>query len=382
LKFHILIHGSLLALAVVGCANAANATELAVEVNAGAGQDSNPYRLSTNVTSGGFAELDGGMNVENKMSDELALFVSMDADTRQYAGDAGDASDWRSRIEGGIDLKRRLAGKNRMTLKLGARADAKRGTYVSRITGLIGTAGGVPIPDRFNFNRLALFEKFDYYINRDIQLSLDIEYRDKNYVEDYAALGIDRYDNAELIVQPQVEYEFNDAWQIQVSTEFRNRTYDDRRVVDALGVPVAGTDREYDYQKYGANLRWKLSDDKEFKFAYDFGTRRDNGVGYLDYDSNDFSIRYKQRFEPTGKLSIRVYHVQDDYVNAVAILNPDEQRSKSGNGIKLDFERDVFQSYVPGLAVVVGIDLFNGTNTIPQFAYDQNELLVGLTKHF
>jgi len=381
LKLHTLIYGSLLALAA-GCANAANATDLALDINAGAGQDSNPYRLSTNVTSGSFAEFDGAIDVENKISRDLALFVSMDANTRQYAGDASDASDWRSRIEGGMDLKRRLAGKNRMTLKLGGGADAKRGTYVSRATGLIGTAGGVPTPDRFDFNRLALFGKFDYYINYDIQLSLDIEFRDKNYVEDYSALGIDRYDNTELIVNPRAEYEFNDAWQIQVSMAFRNRSYDDRRVVDALGVPVAATDREYDYQKYGVKLRWRLSDDKECKFAYDYGTRRDNGVGYLDYNSNDFSVRYKQRFEPSGQLSVRLYHTQDDYVNAVAILIPDEQRSRSGNGIKLDFERDVFQSRVPGLAVVIGIDLFNGTNTTPQFAYDQNEVLVGLTKHF
>lgn len=363
-------------------APAATAGDTKVELEAATGYDSNPYRVSANEQGGSYVDLDAGVDYENPLSDATLFFLSLDADSTVFFGDADDASHHSAGMEAGMEFEWGRRGNDRFKLKLGAESDMRRGTYVSRFTGQIGEIGGTPIPDRFDYNRVGAFVESDYYLGRDAQFALDVKFYDKNYVEDYSALGADRLDATQWAVAPKFEYEITDKWQTSLFVEFAKRTYDDRPVDDASGTPIPGRNREYDYQDYGFDVEYAPTETLEWSFGYSAGNRRDNGGGYWDYDSADYFVQLESKFASDAELSIKLYRTEKEYDNVVVVANPEEQYARTGNGIELDYERNVTIGQIRDMTLFAKLDYFDGSESSSRSAYTRGIAMVGVGKRF
>lgn len=353
-----------------------------VEVEVATGYDSNPFRASVNEQGGMYFDLDADVDFENVLSRTSLFFLSLDAGGKRFLGDVDDASNHSAGIETGMEFDLDMRGNDRFKLQLGASSDMRRGTYVSRFSGAVGEIGGTPIPDRFDYNRMGAFAESDYYLGRDIRFSLDVEMLDKNYVEDYTALGADRLDNTEWDIKPEFEYEFTDSWQVGVFAEFAKREYDDRPVDDANGTEIPGRNREYDYQEYGFEFQYKSGDSREWSFGYSTGGRQDNGGGYWDYDMSDYFVRLEQELASDAEFSVELYRTEKEYANVVIVTNPEEQYARTGNGLRLGYEREIHFGGTGDMMLFGELDYFDGSESSSRSAYKRTIAMVGLSTSF
>lgn len=344
------------------------------------GYDSNPYRLSSGEESGRFVKLEGEWDFETGLNKEWAFFSSADGSTEQYFGSVKDATEHRAGADAGvkIDLD---AGGNRLKIKLGVGADAKRGTFVSRFTGEVGRIGLTEIPDRFDYNRLSLFGSADYYMGTNVRVSLDLKQRDKNYVEDYGNLGADRLDYRETLVRPAIRYTLNRSWEASAFTELKMREYDSRTVDDALGNRIAGSNREYDYREYGFEVEHRPAPGMELNFGFSTGDRQDNGGGYWDYDATDYFVSFDQELDGESEYSVELYRTEKDYDNVVITVSPDEQYSRSGNGVQGEYSQRV--QFLGWKWLVHGkLDYFDGSSSSDRAAYKRTIAYIGVSRAF
>jgi len=358
----------------------AGETELDLDVSAG--YDDNPYRLSVNEKSGGFVEFDASLDYDADVGDVSAFFLEVDADASRFSGGAKDASDMVTAVHTGFEFDWRTGNRNRYRLEIGAGTRLRRGTFVSRFTGEIGTIGTTEIPDRFDYDRADVFANSDYYLGDNLKLSLDLDYRDKDYVEDYAILGADRLDNKETSIAPSLRYDVSDQWRVTVFGDFKVREYVNRTNDDATGNPIPGSNREYDYSEIGMALEFQGRDDRQWEFGLSSGDRKDNGVGYWDYDMEDYYVRIEQDFRTDASLSVEVYRTSKEYASVIQTANPEEQYERTGNGIDLRFEHGLGAQASSGLALFAEFDYFDGSASSARSAYKRGILLVGITKTF
>lgn len=344
------------------------------------GYDSNPYRLSTGEDSGRFIELEGEWDFETDLSSDWTFFASADGNTEQYFGDVKDATEHKAGGDAGVELDRDI-GNNRLKIKFGAGLDAKRGTYVSRFTGQVGRIGLVEIPERFDYNRLSFFGLADYYIGDNMKASLDLKRRDKNYVEDYGNLGADRLDYRETIIGPAFRYEFSPQWEATAFAELKMREYDSRSVDDAQGNPIPGRNREYDYREYGFEVEYEPASGMELEFGFSARDRQDNGGGYWDYDKTDYFVSFDQEIDSQSEYSVELYRTEKDYDNVIIVLAPDEQYSRSGNGIEGEYARRISFLGADWL-VHATLDYFDGSSSSDRAAYKRTIAFIGVSRNF
>ena len=353
-----------------------------VDLGIATSYDDNPYRLTTNEKGGGFVDIDASLDFDTDLSDVSTFFLDLDGDAAKFSGEVKDASDLVTAVHGGLKFDWRTDSRNRYRLEIGTGARLRRGTYVSRFTGQIGTINGTEAPARFDYDRADLFVNSDYYLGGNLKLSLDLDFRDKDYVEDYASLGAERLDNEETSITPTLRYDFSDDWRMTFFGDFKTREYVDRTNDDAMGNPVPGTKREYDYSEVGVAMEFQPNDDQEWKIGLSRGDRTDNGVGYWNYDMADYYVRLEQALRGDATLSVEVYRTVKEYANVIQTANPEEQYERTGNGINLRFSRELSARNAAGLTLFAEFDYFDGSASSARSVYKRGIALFGLTKAF
>jgi len=373
------------ACALVGVFAAADArADHQIDLKGGFGYDSNPYELGNAFGSvdGAYTELEATVSAEGRAAKgwikrEDIGFIGQLFENGMHAA---DRARFYVRARGDSDEKYDEHG-----WSWSLRSQARDTTFVSRLTGRTATDDlGNDIGDRYD----NLTGEFDaewrlpgWKIGR---LSLGTTGIYKNYWKDYERFGLDRLDYYSYALQPA--FEIGDGSQrLRVRVKAEQREYFNRRVSDAAGDPVPGTDLRYRY--YGGDLRFQYRSENrtafEWKAAYE--VRNDNGVGFADRSEwevgADWSWRGKDgsRFSIDGGYSKRTF---DNQVTGDPPVN-DEIPEKKGLEAQLRYQRPFPFLDIKGFSLVAEADWEDyDNNDDPRFAYDRWVAFIGVRQIF
>lgn len=372
---------------VLGAPAALAATETEVDLRAGLGYDSNVFSLndSIGVRDGLFTELRAVAGVSRAAPSAAMLGLDGGVSARLFesAVSDGDETKYFVRLRGDAGGKR-----DEHAFEGWARYRIQDSTYVSRFTGAVatddGTPAGVPVGDRYDAGIADLRGAWHLPGGRHGRLSLEGSVKFKDYRTDYAELGLDRLDHTQFGLQPGYE-SASRARRLRIALPVGLRRYADRRVSDAAGNPVPGTDLEYAY--YGVEARYDhdLTKASELDFSGGYEDRTDNGVGYRDRTVWSTGLEWvyrpaaKTRVSAGAEWSSRVF---DRPVTGDPTII-DETPEKDGYTLTARYAAPVPGVRVQDLTLLTEArwESFDNSNDV-RFSYDRFEFLAGLRKSF
>ncbi len=365
-------------------AGGAASAEHAIDLRGGFGYDTNPFELNESVgkREGIFAELEAQVSAEGLASKGWRKRADIGASGRLFETGMTDAN------EGRIHVRARGDANEQPTehgWDWSLRSQARDTTYVSRLTGLEATDDvGNPIGNRFD-NMAGDFQAAWHFPRKAFgRISVEGSVAYKDYLEDYEEFGLDRLDWLQYGVRPQYEIgERDDNFRIRLRLE--ERQYQDRRVSDAAGNPVPGTDLEYRY--YAAEVRYQHEFSRRSSFEWKGGLelREDNGVGFADRTRGSTSIEWTYQPKNKSRLSVELQYSSrtfDQQVVGDPTVN-DEIPEKKGFDIAIRYARPVPILDIRGFSLVAeaGWESFDNTNDI-RYAYDRLIGFVGVRQEF
>jgi hypothetical protein len=264
------------------------------------------------------------------------------------------------------------------------RYQARDKTYVSQLTGVEATFGGEPIGDRYDRSGGDFKAGWRLPGGSLGRLSLAGWVRDQQYWEDYEELGLDRLDYHEYGLGPTYEIGDRDRG-LEVALRAEKRIYADRRVSDANGDPVPGTDREYDYYGVDARLRHRFTRRIALEANGGYEIREDNGVGYDDRTRWNAGIEIDLRLPGSNRLSLATTYYSRQFDNQVVgdpTIN-DELPDKEGFESRLRYQRPFPFVDIRGFTLFVEASFESYDNTRDErYVYDRTVGYLGVRKDF
>lgn len=373
---------SALALALL-LASRVGLADVEADLRAEIGYDSNPYNLSDVVgeQSGAFTALDARAGVEREAPGGGSIGLDAGFEARLFASRLSDASQEHYFVR----VRGESGGRRRDHVFEGAlRYRVRDATYVSRFTGAVATSGTTTIGDRYNSGNIDLSGAWHLPGARWGRVALEATVESKDYVEDYATLGLDRLDYMQFGLEPQYEYERGPD-SVRVRLPIASRAYRDRRISDAAGAPVAGSDLRYTYYGFEARYAREASRTSEVSVGAGYEIREDNGVGYRDRERWQAGMEWTHRRAKAGQFNASVEYsarVLDRPDSGDPLIN-DETPEKEGYTLALGYVRPL-----PGVAMkdlsllaTASWESFDNSNDA-RFAYDRYEVFAGVRKRF
>jgi hypothetical protein len=369
-------------LALLAGTNAAAETD--IDLRGGFGYDSNPYEVGDTLDeqSGFFTEAEAIVNAEGTAAKgwhkqvDLGLFGRLhetdlrDADrARMFVRARGDSAE--EYDEHGWDWALRYRMRDE--------------TYVSRLTGEVATDDlGNEIGDRYDSGRADLLLQWRFPGWRVGRLSIEATAADRNYLEDYQQFGLERLDYYEYGVGPGYELDSRDS-NLSVKLLYEKRIYDDRRVDDATGAPVAGTDLEYEYYGVEARYRHRFTRRSALELTGGYDLREDNGVGYADRTRWNVGVEWTQRFRDDGRLVVESEYnsrVYDEQFADDPTIN-DEEPEKKGLELRVSYSRPFPFVDILGFSLVIEAELQSyDNNDDERYTYDRLIGFIGVRQVF
>ena len=371
--------------AVIAILAGTNASaESDIDLRGGFGYDSNPYEVGDTLDkqSGFFAEAEALINAEgtaakgwHKQAD-LGLFGRLhesslrDADrARIFVRARGDSAE--KYDEHGWDWALRYSMRDE--------------TYVSRLTGEVATDDlGNEIGDRYDSGRADLMLQWRFPGRKFGRFSVEATAADRNYLEDYQQFGLEQLDYYEYAVGPGYELDSRDS-NLSVKLLYEKRIYDDRRVDDAAGAPVAGTDLEYEYYGVEARYRHRFTRRSALELTGGYDLREDNGVGYADRTRWNVGVEWTQRFRDDGRLVMESEYnsrVYDEQFTGDPTIN-DEEPEKKGFEVRVSYSRPFPFVDIRGFSLVIEAELQSyDNNDDDRYTYDRLISFVGVRQEF
>ncbi|MGH6892103.1 MAG: hypothetical protein ACREEP_07585, partial [Dongiaceae bacterium] len=173
--------------------------------------------------------------------------------------------------------------------------------------------------------------------------------------------------------------------QLRIRLKLEERKYLDRRVSDAAGIAVPGTDLEYRY--YGAEGRYQHRFSRQSSLEWRGGVeqREDNGVGFADRTRWDTSLEWNYRPRDKSSLSVELQYSSRTFDRQV-IGDPtvnDEVPEKKGFDLVIRYQRPFPFLDIRGFSLVAeaGWDSFDNNND-ERYAYDRLVGFVGVRQEY
>ncbi|MDH5737493.1 MAG: hypothetical protein OEZ23_04250, partial [Gammaproteobacteria bacterium] len=238
----------------------------------------NVYKMPDKAISGVSVEagvgslLDLSYDFTNEYQTKGDFFIAVDLSSEMYGSD-GDADETVLSFKTGSANGYSLAGDNRIKTKAGVFYDRKDKTYVSRFTGLVPVSGGQELNDRFSYTQYGVFGNLDYYMGKATRVSLDIEYKTKDYAEDYVDIGRTNFDYSQWKIKPMIRHQINRELRVGFSLPLAFREYDDRSAQDLLGADIIPSDLEYDYKGLDLSLEYEPARNLSMEIGYKIQNR-------------------------------------------------------------------------------------------------------------
>lgn len=355
-----------------------------VNLRGGLGYDSNVYELNPVVgeQDGLFTEVEASAGAEGLASGgwikygditgwgQLFESAVSDADQARFHVRAGGRSD-EAYSEHGWDLSLRYR--------------LRESTYVSSFTGEVATDGaGTEIGDRYDSTTGDVNAEWRLPGTDFGRLSLKAMFEDRNYLEDYEELGLERLDYSQYGAGPRYELGGRER-NLRIDLQLEERVYRDRRASDLAGDPIVGTDLEYRYYIAEARYlhRFTRRNAIELKGGYDL--REDNGVGYADRTRWHAGIGWTSRFKYDGRLGVDIEYssrVYDQQFAGDPTIN-DEAPSKEGFDVRVRYARPFPLVDIRDFDLVLEAEWMSYDNTDDiRYAYDRMIGFVSVRKEF
>lgn len=346
------------------------------------GYDSNPFLLNEQVASRGGAFADAQATLEaTRESPAYELGFDAGASALRFGSSMDDADETRlyARVRGETPRKKPGHG-----FDWALRYRLSDTTYVSRFTAQPATSGGQSIADRYDAGIADLRAAWRLPQGDAGRFSVQGEVESKDYRKDYAVLGLDRLDYLQLGVEPRYELE-RGRHQVKVALPLALRRYRDRRVSDAAGAPIAGSDLEYRYYGIDAGYGYELSRDADLEATAGYEIRTDNGVGYRDRKRWNAGLEWKYRLGKDQRLAAGAEWYSRVFDRPV-LGDPtvvDETPEKDGYTLRARYTAPILARRVENLSAFASAqwESFDNSNDF-HYSYDRLEALAGVRKEF
>jgi hypothetical protein len=369
-------------LALLAGANAGAETD--IDLRGGFGYDSNAYELSDTLGEQGgfFAEAEAIVNAEGTADKGWHKQVDLGVFGRLHESDLRDADRARVFVRARGDSAEKY---DEHGWEWALRYRMRDETYVSTLTGQVATDDvGNEIGDRYDSGRADLLLQWRFPGRKFGRFSVEATAADRNYLDDYEQLGLERLDYYEYGAGPGYEVGDRDR-SLRVNLKLEERIYRDRRESDAAGNPVAGTDLEYRYYTAEVRYQQRLSRRSSLELTGGYDLREDNGVGYGDRTRWNVGFEWTQRFKDDGRLVMESEYnsrVYDEQFASDPTIN-DEEPEKKGFDVAVRYSRPFPFVDIRGFSLVVEAELQSyDNNDDERYTYDRLIGFVGVRQEF
>jgi hypothetical protein len=378
-------HPLMTVLASLGWLAAASAAaDQTVDLRGGFGYDTNPFELNDSIGTreGMFADAEAQVSAEGQASKGWRKRADIGASGRLFESGMTDGNEARYYVRARGDSNEQPTEHG---WEWSLRYQLRDKTYVSRFTGLVATeALGNKIGGRYDSTAADLMAAWHFPRKAFGRISVEGSIGHKDYLHDYEQFGLERLDYIQYGITPRYEIGDRDN-RLRFSLQLEERKYDDRRVSDAAGVAVPGTDLEYRYYGFEARYTFKLSRRASLDWRGGFELRRDNGVGFADRTQWNTGIEWSWRARDKSSLSLQVQYSSrkfDQQVVGDPTVN-DEVPEKKGFDVAVSYARPFPFLDIRDLSLVAeaGWESFDNSKDI-RYAYDRVAGLVAVRKEF
>lgn len=355
-----------------------------LDLRAGVGYDSNVFDLSQTIgeRDGMYAQLEAVFLAEGEALTGWSKKADVGASAQVFESGMADGDDEKYfvRVRGNSNEQRNEHGWN-----WSLQAQMHELTYVSRFTGVVATDGlGNEIGDRFDNLKGDFQGAWHFPGGRFGRISVEGSAAHKNYLTDYEELGLERLDYMEYGIRPEYDIGGGDR-NLRIALAYAQRQYRDRRVSDAAGIPVAGTDLEYKTYGVDARFRQKLTRRSALEFTGGYDIREDNGVGFADRTRWNAGIEWTYRPGSDTRLVFDLEwnsRVFDNRVAGDPTIN-DEAPDKQGYELKVRYTTPFpgLKSRGYLLSAEAAWESYDNSDD-PRYTYDRQNAFIGIRKAF
>ncbi len=227
-------------------------------------------------------------------------------------------------------------------------------TFVSKANGFAAAFNGISIADRYDNTDFDYLVGLDWVIYRTLTIGFDYQSRKKTYF-DLLVPGLPNlnYKQSEFLLG--LEYLSSDQGYMFMKTGVKKRRFEDRVNRDLLGLPLIGTNLEYDYYSVDVGYVYHPEDGIEWRYTYNYAHRFDNGSGYYEATSGYMSMMGTYKVTDRQFLTAELIYSKLSYENRVADgdINdlPEEAEEAAGGRFKIGYEWVVSRSFGTNFAI-------------------------------
>ena len=288
------LQGDLLIILVVICLSlSASQTFADITINQHLGYDSNPFRFNKKLKVE--SDLYSSNSLDLFWSGDSHWFCKVNIKNQDYKKESR-ADTTTALIQAGYQRSFSLGeyGKNKHRVKLSLSGKSYDKTAVSLFSGKILESNGIPIPDRYDYERWTPRIDFRFKVNKKHNILLNLKHQKQNN-PDFDSLEVSNLDYRQDSIDSTWLYRPNRSLRYSTFLNYSHREYRQRLAADKLGKDIQGRKLTYDSLNVGLKTRYRLSKKITFNATLDLSQRFDNGKDYYNKKvvTTSFGVDYK-----------------------------------------------------------------------------------------
>ncbi len=333
--------------------------------------------------SGFFIPLDIDAYYDKKLNKKWRLLSELDLRSRTYLDNAlsnADEQSYQARVGGKYKIHN--FKKRKSSLYGGILLGNRDRVYYDRDTGEDKKAsGGESINDLYSYKTEGFELRYDYWrkLKWDFKLGFRVEDRDYSSVP-----AGSEYDNRYTRLDLEYDYRLNKTFRLGLDFSKYSSDYLQRHSRNLSGQLFSSSPLlEYQYTDIGIFLKHRLSKDLSFRYGFEVLARRDQYVGYNDYDRTQLSVRARYHLNDRTLLRVKLAIKDQDYPNAWDFdrdpaLYPDVTHTNHKSADGLDLNTTINYQWNEQTKLFAELDIKNSHNTDDRYDYERSTVMVGM----
>ena len=341
------------------------------------GHDTNPFRLSDNFLSAPQSYWNN--SVDYKLEDISSWFVQLGYDKKQSELDTADSTSSLARVG-----YKTAFSKSEHELEFSLTRRSLDTSFVSRFTGDLFEAGGLPAGDRYDYRRWTAQADVRFKLSKSQQLIVGLEHRLQDYT-DLGALGISNLDYDHSSIELTWQNDQTKWMRYSLAADLGSRSYDSRLASDFLGFPIFGLTSEYDYAGLSIKTRFKPDKYSRVYANISYQTRSDNADGFNDTESLIGQLRYAHRTadKSTFVASLVYRDLTFDRAGILTDLEIEgESPSSSGWQLSLSYQLPLLKQNGIPISWLAKYSYYEFSAELSAYEYERSVLETGLIFDF
>ena len=340
------------------------------------GIDDNPFNLTESLNGVEqnfiFGEFSARTNF-NKF-----FYLSAKADKVVYPDDPR-ADQFQGFASARINTRFKAFGE-KFRFKLGGNYRVKDKTYVSKVTGLVGTYRGQSIADRYDWDQTTAETELNYYTTKNLMLEFKYQNRAKDYV-DLLIDGVSDFSYKHNRYTLGLEYKASKLGRFFINGTFNERVYNDKRGRDLFGDEIAGTDLIYTFHTLNLGYIYRPNKKVRWRYTYQYEERRDNTSGYYNATKGYVALSATHQFGDYQHLKVKAKYSKFSLINQ-NVFDPLEleemANDRKGLSLTLGYEWVFATLFDTNIALYSEIDYANFESFDVTYTHESRRFSLGL----